>query len=89
MKPVIKAYIGAADVAVTNDIAITSHSLANAETDSLGVAAGLVAVGLSFSDATITPTIDTYIGSGNISAAGNITLRSLHNFADDGITETA
>ena len=89
VKPVIRAYIGTADVVATNDITLTSQSLANAETDSLGVAAGGVGVGLSFSNATITPTIDTYIGSGNISAGGNIRLRSLHNFENDGITETA
>ena len=78
----IQAYVGAgAAVTVQNDVVIETDSTADADADGWGVAVvpEIGSVGVTIADATASPDIKTYIGSGAmIAAGGSVTLRSTH-----------
>ena len=82
--PTIEASTGSNDITVTGDVNIQSFSQGNAEADAVGVGAGGVSVGASLADAMMTPSIDTAIGGGNVSAGQNIIIGSYHNMNADG-----
>jgi hypothetical protein len=72
-------FAGTGNIAVTGKIEIASDSFSKSNAGAAGVSAGVLSVGVSLADATVTPKIDTYIGGGTITADGGIMLRSRHN----------
>ncbi len=77
----IEAGIGNSSVVnVTGAINISAISQANANADTKGLSAGLAAVGVSKSYATVNPTVDAFITQGNITA-GSITVSATHNYS--------
>ena len=86
VKPILEAYTGDNSITVDNDITILALSEAAAEADAVGVAAGGISVGASLADAIITPTVNAYIGAGNITANnGSIRVGAFHNFESSGM----
>ena len=82
--PDVYSYIdGCAQVTITGDLGIKSKVLDDATADAVGVSIGVGSAGVSWAEATLDPTIRTYIGSDAIiNAQGDISLLSLHNYED-------
>jgi VCBS repeat-containing protein len=69
-----------AQINLSGDLNVISHSLADANTNALGIGAALGgAIGASLSQTKIAPNLSTAIGSEAIVAARNISLQALHN----------
>jgi hypothetical protein len=74
-----------ATVTAGGDVTVRSYLEANAYSDSLGVSVGYYGqVGVSLANSSITSTVDTYIGGATVTAGGNVTVESLHNFDTGG-----
>ena len=56
----------------------------NVVVDGFGVTAGLLAIGVVISTATLAPSIDTYVGASSQVSGGTITVQSRHNETDAG-----
>jgi FG-GAP-like repeat/FG-GAP repeat len=78
--PTLNAYLGNnSTVIVTGDITVESTSTTEGDANATGASGGIVDVNESLANASVTPTINTYIGSSaKLIAGGNITVESLH-----------
>jgi hypothetical protein len=86
--PTIEASIrNDAEITVTHDVIVESHSRADVDTEAFGITlGGVAALGASVSIATNNPTIDTYIGNATVTATGgSVILRSLNNYDSTGM----
>ena len=83
--PTLTAYITDSNILISGTLEIVASSASKAEADALGVFGGVVSVGVSLADATVSPLINVYIGgTSDIAADGGIYLKALHNRTDDG-----
>ncbi len=83
----IRAYLGNnASVTTDSDILIQSKSETDADADVFSKIGGLFAIGAVSADAEVKPNIQTYVGNNAsvTSTAGQITIRSLHNYTTGG-----
>ncbi len=82
----IEASVGqSAQVKTTGNVDLESISQARATAQAIGVNAGGLAVGVSLTTATISPSVKADVAkTADVVAGGNLTLRSLHNTNTDG-----
>ncbi len=75
-----------ASVLVSGNVGVTAQSVDNADAQSFGVIAGLVAGGVVDTTSTLDPTVNTLLGqdSSVTSTGGSVTLEALHNYSPDG-----
>ena len=87
--PTINAYLGNnSSVNVTGNVSVTSMSTTQAHANTRGASGGIVDVNESLSNAILTPTINTYIGTkATIMAGGSITVESVHGTAPAQVSE--
>ncbi|MCH8129679.1 MAG: hypothetical protein IIC70_07260, partial [Acidobacteria bacterium] len=79
----LKAHVdNGALVHADNAVTVEASSKASADADAFGVAAGGLAVGVSLAKAVVNPEITTFVGPNATitTTAGDITIRSLHNY---------
>ena len=86
VSPTVQAYItGGAHVDVRGNATLDVTAETDADADAKALNIGVVAVGLTDADTTVTPDVDVYInGSSFVSAAGSLLLGARHNVASDG-----
>jgi hypothetical protein len=83
--PLVSASIGnGAEITVTGDVSVTGAATDNVDASVQGVAAGGLAVGASLASASVTPTVDAYVGAGAAVKGGSITLQALQNYDRSG-----
>ena len=83
--PGVQAYIGSnASVNTSGAVTVTASSTTTAEADMFGVSAGEYAVGVSYTQLTLSPDVVAELGDPNVSGSGevNITAASLTVTAD-------
>jgi hypothetical protein len=90
ISPTTQASIGdgtnSASVLVSGDVNVTAQSIDDANAQSHGVIAGVVAGGIVNANSLMTPTVLSFIGQGSsvTSSGGNVTLQADHNYNPDG-----
>ena len=85
--PYVYGYIGNdSNLTVTNGINITAQSLGDVDASAYGVSVAYsVSVGVSYTDASLKPTVSAYIGDRvTITHAGNIVIKAMHNYDASG-----
>ena len=83
--PTLEASIGnSATISAGGDLSLLADAVADTQADAFGISAGGFSIGASIANATTSPTIDTHIGSSNVTAGGGISLTSLFNRNADG-----
>jgi hypothetical protein len=83
--PAIMAFVGDnALITLSGALAVTSKSVGKSKAKGEGITIGLAGIGVILSDSTLSPTINTYIGTGTTISAHDITLQSLQNANADG-----
>ncbi|MDH3275857.1 MAG: hypothetical protein OEM99_15100, partial [Gammaproteobacteria bacterium] len=87
--PVTQAYIGDADITVTNDIDIIAQALGSVTATAKGVNIGAIAIGGSNATANWKPDVYAYVGGQAVlKSGGDVTLQALNNFLTDGTPDS-
>ncbi|MBI4790757.1 MAG: hypothetical protein HY782_27325, partial [Chloroflexi bacterium] len=78
----VQASIGnSGTIRVTNDVVISAQSIGNAYASGFGVAVGVGAAGVSLAQATLSQTVNAFIGTGtSVTAGGNILIQAAANY---------
>ena len=90
VSPTTQASIGnntsAAAVRVSGNISVTSQTTDNASATGAGGAFGVIALGVTSATATLTPTVEAFLGDNSslTSTAGSVSLTALHNYDSNG-----
>jgi len=78
--PIVVAYISGTTIAVSGNVTLSADAKTSATSNVFSLSIGVLAAGLSVSNATDQPQVLVFIASGsNVSAGGSITLESSHN----------
>jgi len=81
VNPTVQAFLGnGANITVDTDVTVSSQTTADANASALGVSIGAVAIAVSLADATLEPTIDTFIGNAQVNAGRDISVIAAHNY---------
>ncbi len=82
LTPQVSSFVGEhADIHVEYDMDVVAHSVTTAIADVGGLSIGGVAVGVSFAEATVLPTVTAEVRGGASIEAGNIYVNAVHNIA--------
>ncbi|MGA2499913.1 MAG: hypothetical protein ABSH20_19420, partial [Tepidisphaeraceae bacterium] len=81
VNPTVTASLGnGSNVSVTGNIGVVANSQAVTYAKSTGIAvSGGLSIGISMAQSQMTPTLSAFIGTGNFTAGGNVTVASLEN----------
>ena len=82
-----KAYLGNnSRIKISGAFTIQSAFVGKADSESIGVSVGAVAVGVALAKSYITPEVSVYIGTNSVVDAANISLDARYNIEEDGST---